>query len=469
MIKLEEFVEKWDTIYIQEQSTKIAGGFYKYFDNLDDCQEYMDENPDIFSKYGITKEILQNLYDISDGVPPFTINPNSKQIKLRRFFYDDDDKKSEILKLGNFKTGSKIEFRFKDASKYIIIGDGGLSVRAKSGSGTEKQELLTCDFIMNDKLDIDRKIEEYGLDSKFKLSVEEQVKKLKSFLGLSNLDGYEALRPTNSVKDPLIKELNRIYKMKNLFNGIATNIITPADIYLVSKKDKNDVIELLKTIDKNDKIMFNECKAIFLQLLNEKKMVPVSLKKIVKKDNGNEPQLLNVNKVELDIKKEFKSSITDNGVAITFNIDGHESKMNYRSNQNQPYPFTFEFNTKGSGGADGKSKTYLKTVLDENDIKVPSPKEYYDEYANKDYNWYLNYWKEHTQNLSIPNIDMKKPSKDIMNNDKLKFSFINCCLFIKLINMIWKNSEDEFYSFVGASYLFAKKISDYSLPYLLIK
>ena len=230
MIKLEEFVENWDTIYIKEQSAKIAGGFYKYFDNLDDCQEYMDENPDIFSKYGITKEILQYLYDISDGVPPFTINPDSKQIKLRRFFYDDDDKKSEISKLGNFKTGSKIEFRFKDASKYLIIGDGGLSVRAKSGSGTEKQELLTCDFIMNDKLDIDRKIKEYGLDSKFKLSVEEQVKKIKLFLGLPNLYGYEALRPTNSAKDPLIKELNRIYKMKNLFNGIATNIITPADI-----------------------------------------------------------------------------------------------------------------------------------------------------------------------------------------------------------------------------------------------
>ena len=32
-----------------------------------------------------TKEILQDLYDISDGVPPFTINPDSKQIKLRRF------------------------------------------------------------------------------------------------------------------------------------------------------------------------------------------------------------------------------------------------------------------------------------------------------------------------------------------------------------------------------------------------
>lgn len=30
-------------IYIKEQSAKIAGGFYKYFDNLDDCQEYMDE------------------------------------------------------------------------------------------------------------------------------------------------------------------------------------------------------------------------------------------------------------------------------------------------------------------------------------------------------------------------------------------------------------------------------------------
>ena len=96
MIKLEEFVENWDTIYIKEQSAKIAGGFYKYFDNLDDCQEYMDENPDIFSKYGITKEILQYLYDISDGVPPFTNNTDSKQIKLRRFFYDDDDKKSEI-------------------------------------------------------------------------------------------------------------------------------------------------------------------------------------------------------------------------------------------------------------------------------------------------------------------------------------------------------------------------------------
>lgn len=468
MIRLNEFVIKWDS-YITEKSTKLKGGFSTFFNTVDDCIEYMEENPEVFSKYGITKEILDTLYEIANGQPPFTINPVTNEIKLRRFFYDDEEKRTLLSKLGSFKQGSKIEFRLKNSNKYFIIGDGGLSIRAKSGSGTAPQELLTCDYIMNDKLDIDNKIEEYGLDKGFKISVVEQIKKLKEFIGTSDLSNYEALRPANSLKDPLIKELNRIYKMKKLFNGNATNIITPADIYLVSKNDKNEVVDLLKTIDKNDKLMFNECKAIFLQLLNDKKMIPVSLKKIVKKDNGNKPQLLNVNKIKLDIKKEFKSSVTDNGVAITFTIDGHTSKMNYRSNQNQPYPFTFEFNTVGNGGADGKAKTYLKTILNENDIKVPSPKEYYDVYANKDYSWYLQYWKDHTQNLSIPNISMDKPSNNIMNNDKLKYSFINCCLFISLVNKIWKTNEEEFYSFVGASYLFCKKISDYSLPYLLIK
>ena len=57
--------------------------------------------------------------------------------------------------------------------------------------------------------------------------------------------------------------------------------------------------------------------------------------------------------------------------------------------------------------------------------------------------------------------------KEILGGLNMAFKFKK--LFEDNDDEMQSVSEDEFYSFVGASYLFAKKISDYSLPYLLIK
>ena len=59
--------------------------------------------------------------------------------------------------------------------------------------------------------------------------------------------------------------------------------------------------------------------------------------------------------------------------------------------------------------------------------------------------------------------------KMLLDSPKKLFIFIQCYIFVEFLNTLYEESEDTFFSFIESSYLLAKKISEYSLPYVLIK
>ena len=145
--------------------------------------------------------------------------------------------------------------------------------------------------------------------------------------------------------------------------------------------------------------------------------------------------------------------------------------MNFRSNQGSIYPCTFEFNKKGDGGAVGKFKTFITSYIENNDIdiEIPTKDQYFNEYKEKGIDSF---------NKSLNNIKIEKFTnphynaeelKEIESNDKYYYIFIQCIQFLKILDKLYTEDIDNFFTFVESCYLASKKITKYSLPYLLIK
>lgn len=470
MISLQEYIFE-NIINIFE-----SGGFNTFFNTKEECIEFYKNNKHIFSKYNIDDNIITKLYDICGDIP-FTIDVDNKQLKLRRLFKDNIEFKTQISKLGEFKRGEG-SFKFKDASSEIKIGDGGLSKRAKSGVNTEQQELILCDVINSlGKLNIDDQLKKYKLDNSFKLSVEEQYKKFKSFI--ENNNEYYAFRPSNDNSE-LNKNINKLYSDKKLFHGAKNSYITPADIYVVEKSKISEVNDkIVELLDKckgsgvNYDELFDECKATFYSLLTDKIFIPISLKKITSSNTSNKVEILNVNPYNVNLNKDkYKVYLTKSGLTCIFYTDENENlKLNFRSNQGSIYPCTFEFNKKGDGGAVGKFKTFVIDYIENHDIdiEIPTKDQYFDEYKNKGIKEYNNVLKE----IKIKNFEDPKYSEDelkeIESDDKFYYIFIQCVQFLKILNNLYKEGIDNFFTFIESCYLASKKITKYSLPYILIK
>ena len=464
--------------YIFENIINIfeKGGFNTFFNNYDECIKFYNSNKDIFDKYNIDENIIKKLYNICNDIP-FTIDTENKKLKLRRFFKDSVEFKKEISKLGNFRKDQGA-FTFNNSKIEMLIGDGGLSKRAKSGANTEQQELLLCDMINSlDKLNIDNKLKEYNLDNTFKLSVEEQYKKFKAYI--ENNDKYYAFRPSNE-KSETIKLINKLYSDKKLFHNAKPSYITPADIYVIKESSINDfnkkikdIIDKLNESDINYDELFNECKTIFYDLLKEKIFIPISLKKITSTNINNEVEILNVEPYNINLDKDnYKIYLTKSGLVAQFYTDESENiKLNFRSNQGSVYPCTFEFNKKGDGGAVGKFKTFIIDYIENHniDIKIPSKDEYFDKYKNKKISDYNKEFKDiKISKFENPNYNDKELN-EIESDDKYYYIFIQCLQFLKILNQLYNEGEETFFTFIESCYLASKKITKYSLPYLLIK
>lgn len=452
------------------------GGFSTFFQTKEECIEFYNDNKNIFSKYNITEDIINELYDMCGDIP-FTIDVKNKQIKLRRLFKDNTELKEKISNYGEFKRGDG-SFVFKGSSIGVKIGDGGLSKRAKSGVNTEKQELILCDVInSNNKINIDDLLNKYRLDKSFKLSVNEQYKKFKEFV--DNNSEYYAFRPSND-KSELNKNINKLYSDKKLFHGAKPSYITPADIYVVQKNEISnvndkilDIIEKCKDNDIDFDALFHECKTTFYDLLNDKIFIPISLKKITSSNTNNEIEILNVTPYNVNLNKDkYDIHLTKSGLVCNFYTDTEENiKLNFRSNQGSVYPCTFEFNKKGDGGAVGKFKTFVIDYIENHDIdiEIPTKDQYFDEYKEKGIDSF---------NKSLDDIKIEKftnPNysdeelKEIESDDKYYYIFIQCIQFLKILNKLYNDSVDNFFTFVESCYLASKKITKYSLPYILIK
>lgn len=452
------------------------GGFSTYFQTKEECIDFYKDNTNIFSKYNIDDNIIIKLYDICNDIP-FTIDVNNKQIKLRRFFKDDNELKKQISKFGEFKRGDG-SFIFNGSSIEVKIGDGGLSKRAKSGVNTEKQELLLCDVInSNNKINIDEQLKKYGLDNSFNLSVKEQYKKFKEFVN-NNIE-YYAFRPSND-KSELNKNISKLYSDKKLFHGAKSTYITPSDIYVIQKNEISnvndkiiDIIKKCKNKDTDFNALFNECQSMFYDLLTNKIFIPISLKKITSSNTNNEVEMLNVKPYNVNLDtNNYEIYLTKSGLVCNFYTKDKENlKLNFRSNQGSIYPCTFEFNKKGDGGAVGKFKTFVIDYIENHDIniKIPTKDEYFDEYKDNG----INSFNKELKTIKIdkfknPNYSDKE-LKEIESDDKFYYIFIQCVQFLKILDKLYNDGIDNFFTFIESCYLASKKITKYSLPYILIK
>ena len=481
MIRLEDFVLLFE-----------SGGFTTYFNNSEDCIKFYNMNTDMFSKYGIDDKIIKKLYDMLDGEIPITIDTTNKKIKLRRMFQD----RPELLeKLGEFSE-SKNTFKFNNAAKAVDIGDGGLSSRAKSGKNTEPQELLFCDVVnSNESLDIEKTLLKYELDKSFEDSVKYQIDKLKKYLMTNSLSDYSAYRPSNS-NSSINKKFNKILDNKKVFHNEKKSYITPADVFVYKKSELSniehifdDLLDSFKKLKDNKyDTEFELCKQKFVDLLKNKTFVPVSLKKITKSNTSNEPEEINIeNKYNIEIDTEnYSLRIIDSGFVGEFYTEDNEHlKFNFRSNQKSIYPLTFEFNKTGDGGAVGKFKTFVENYIElsDVDIKLPTVNEFYKEYKGK-----VNlteFYKEKInkitksqdiQEFSNHFVDPKYTDEKLRTmekDDKLFYILIVCLQFLEFLSDLYKikneNGENEMFEFIKSCYLASKKITKYSLPYLLIK
>ena len=109
--------------------------------------------------------------------------------------------------------------------------------------------------------------------------------------------------------------------------------------------------------------MFNMVKQMFVDYLNNKTLIIVSLKKINKSNTKNEVEFLNINKkydVTVD-RDEYNGYMTEGGFVAKFNLISKSTEniiLNFRSNKGSITPLTFEFNKKGDGGAAAASLRY---------------------------------------------------------------------------------------------------------------
>lgn len=471
--------------YIIENVNNIfegSGGFNKYFDSADKAIEYLKSSK-MWIKYNLTDNIINQLYDKANGEIPFTVNEYSNKIKIRRLFQYTD----LLDNIGKFNK-EQSKFKINGATTYLDVGDGCFSSRAKAGVNTESQELLFCDMINNNgNVDFDSLLKKYKLDNSFIHSATKQYERIKEYIG--NLSNYVAYRPANTDIE-LNKKLFKIYKNKNVFHGNQVAYITPADVYIYDKNKINeinyifdDILDSFKNADKqvDYNSAFIDCKQKFKTLLDERIFIPVSLKKIPA-GNGHKPEELNINEYHIDIdQNNYELKLTDNGfVGSFYTTNGENLKFNFRSNQKTIYPLTFEFNKKGDGGAVGKFKKYVESYIELHPEKcdLPSVEQYYSDYKeNSDFDL-KTFYKDKikiARKLKGFNHTLYDDNKltEIENDDKLSYILIVCLLFIeylyKLYNVRKDNDVNEFFIFIEGCYLAAKKITNYSLPYVLIK
>ena len=110
--------------------------------------------------------------------------------------------------------------------------------------------------------------------------------------------------------------------------------------------------------------------------------------------------------------------------------------------------------------------------------ELPTVDDYYSKYKeNSEFNlksFYKNKIKiaKKLKNFEDPKYDDKK-LEEISNDDKLSYILIVCLLFIEFLYKLYTLRNDknvnEFFIFIEDCYLASKKITKYSLPYLLIK
>ncbi|MBR6908201.1 hypothetical protein IKN40_07120, partial [bacterium] len=138
------------------------------------------------------------------------------------------------------------------------------------------------------------------------------------------------------------------------------------------------------------------------------------------------------------------------------------------------------FNKKGDGGAVCKFKKFVESYIDlsPETCKLPTVDEYYLDYKeNKNFSLKKFYQDKikianKLKNFINPKYDDNK-LEQIESDDKLSYILIVCLLFIeflyKLYNLRKDKNMNEFFIFIEDCYLASKKITKYSLPYLLIK
>ena len=457
------------------------GGFNVYFNSSEECIDACnnDENLNYAkSKYNLDDDKIDFLYSISNEEIPLTFDPYNKKIKLRRFFSDDEDIKSKLLdeNIGEFIDNNN-KFKITGAKSSLIIGDGGLSPKSKAGANTKPQELLLCDVIDNcGEVDYDSLLEKYKLSKEFRFSAEKQYEKFLNFIENKEKTKYKSFRADN--KDKLINLLNNIYKNISIKYTVPKSYITPADIYAV--KDYNDVYNTLNDLlvyindnpDENKEDLFTKIKNNFYQLLTNKQLIPISLKKIVKSSSDHEVEILNTTKYNVNFTKDYNIWLTDRGLACKLKTEeGENIKFNFRSNQTNIYPYTFEFNTEKQGGADGKCKLFISNYMKNINLVFPTVKEFYTDYKNNDEFDANSFYKSHIEKAKNKFKDkFKEPNyniDEIKNDDKLFYGLIQIMICLDLFCEL--RSEKEFLLFMESAYLASKKITNYSLPYILIK
>lgn len=486
---MKSFVE-----FINENSCNSLRGiineaFTIYYDNEEENKKEFNNriNPKNNDKVSVIINNLFNLvyayakeYDIKY---PFTYDNKSNKIKLNRLYgnTDDSDFANDFLKKLNKIDGItdiKANDAFKLNGKKIDFGDGGLSPRAKSGINTEPQESAFCDTINTDK-SINNIIKDRKLDDSYVFSLTSQFNKIKKYLN-NDIKKYVCVRPSNK-KDEIIQLLDKIYSIKKIFNGLRTSYITPADVYIYNKDQKDDIkkqlIEFLEYTNKeHDKlILFNVCKKMFVDFLENKTLLGISLKKIVKVSSNNKIEILNIDNYNISLEQNFNITISSKGMAAYFKIKNSDNtiKFNYRSAHSGLEPLIFEFNTLKSGGAEGKFKEFVKAFIQEDkktSFKLIEPKmvdlnklDIISEYNKliKD----LDKFKE----FKNPDYDDNK-LKEINNSKQEKYILFAVLNFIKYLFELYNrdNNHKEFFDFIEDCYLSSKKITKYSLPYIKI-
>ena len=469
-----------DKIYESDSNSNTA--FTEFENTPEEYKIWYEQHKDVFVKHGITPDVIDKLFDIVDEAP-LIFNSSFTDVKLRRHFQRDratDEIIRAMEEIGKYTKDGKY-FIFNDAKldnkgeKIKTVFGNGSAFGNKAGRNTQFQEQLFCEIVNNNnegEFDIDKYLDKTGLGEDYKISAQSQYIK---FLKISDkhVTYHAALAKS---KDKVCKLIDKIIHYKKLFYNTPSTVVTPGDVYVYDIDKKDEIIESLSTI-KDDPTMFNMTKQMFVDYLNNKTLIIVSLKKINKSNTENEVEFLNINKkydVTVD-RDDYNGYMTEGGFVAKFNLISKSTEniiLNFRSNQGSIAPLTFEFNKKGDGGAAGKNKRYLIDIANKYNVHIPTTSDFEYIYSKWDIDDLKNFYINHNKN-NIPHIKLNDMSdndlKMLLDSPKKLFIFIQCYIFVEFLNTLYEESEDTFFSFIESSYLLAKKISEYSLPYVLIK